>query len=141
MSASLPLLQTCADRPTPLARERAAQRDAATLLTDLEARGIEVMLAGDDKVVARPKSLLNDRERTNLRQAKESLLDHMRAMQEQAEIERMRCLDAGLPGSKHPGYSIVRVCRRYGVALCIDSDGALVVGKAMKRRSRGRACW
>jgi hypothetical protein len=69
------------------------------------------------------------------------LLDHMRAMQEQAEIERMRCLDAGLPGSKHPGYSIVRVCRRYGVALCIDSDGALVVGKAMKRRSRGRACW
>jgi hypothetical protein len=30
----------------------------------------------------------------------------------------------------HPAYSIIATCQRYGVALRIDPDGSLVVGKA-----------
>jgi hypothetical protein len=140
-SANLSLF-TDLSRPTALpAGERTAGRDAATLLSDLVTRGIEVTLATNDRLVARPKSLLNDRDRANLREAKLSVLEHLHALQEQAEIERLKCFDAGLPHPLHPAHCIVRICRSYGVALRIDADDALVVGKAGAKVDQATQPW
>lgn len=38
--------------------------------------------------------------------------------------------DGGLPPTDHPAWSILATCRKHGVALRIDTDGDLVVGKA-----------
>jgi hypothetical protein len=41
----------------------------------------------------------------------------------------------------HPAYSIVITCQRYGVALRIDPDGSLVVGKAGAKAEEPSQPW
>ena len=54
------------------------------------------------------------------------------------KIDRLARIDGWTYPS--PAHAIIELCRVFGVALNIDSDGTLIVGKAlrlMKRRSPG----
>jgi hypothetical protein len=44
--------------------------------------------------------------------------------------EAQKALSANLPAKGHPAYSIVATCQQHGIALRIDEEGYLVVGKA-----------
>ena len=48
---------------------------------------------------------------------------------------------SGLPEPGHPAYSILETSKRYGVALRIDENGDLVVGKAGARADEPTQPW
>jgi DNA-directed RNA polymerase subunit M/transcription elongation factor TFIIS len=50
------------------------------------------------------------------------------AEQEERELDRLARADGWIPPS--PAHAVLATCRRYDVALRIDADGTLVVGKA-----------
>lgn len=57
---------------------------------------------------------------------------------EEAEIDRLARGDGWQP---NPAESIVATCQRYGVALRINSDGTLVVGKAGAKAEEATQPW
>jgi hypothetical protein len=85
------------------------------LLKNLAVRGFR--LAADGQfIIVQPASLLTDDDRAAIRSHKPELL---------------RLLSNDGPGNPNwlPAHSIVDTCRRYGVALSIDPDGTLIVGR------------
>lgn len=67
--------------------------DAQALISAFVERGVSLTADGDH-LVAKPASRLTDADRAAIRAAKAELLAHLRADQEQAEIDRIARLDA-----------------------------------------------
>lgn len=57
-----------------------------------------------------------------------------------SNVEYVSCADP-LSGSGHPAYSIIATCRRSGVALRIDPDGTLIVGRAGAKSDEPTQPW
>jgi hypothetical protein len=76
----------------------------------------------------KPRAKLIDADRTAIRQRKADILAWLRR---EFQANRAAYAEASsIPPARAPAYSIVETCRRYGVALSIDKNGCLVVGKA-----------
>ena len=59
--------------------------------------------------------------------------------QQESEVDRLALADGWLPPS--PAHAVIEVCQRYGVALSIDTDGTLVVGKAGAKADEAMQPW
>jgi tubulysin polyketide synthase-like protein len=144
--------------------------DATALITNLTSRGIRLTRDGDGFLVE-PASKLTPVDREQLRQHKADLLTLLRASHEQAEAARFARLDAerreadretgrgydfDCSAPSHAEYleracqrcacqtspfTIVATCRRYGVALRIDADRALVVGRSAANVDEATQPW
>jgi tubulysin polyketide synthase-like protein len=82
---------------------------AASLLDDLTRRGFRLRPHGD-KLAISPADLLTDADREAILLLKRDILALLRPIP--------------------PAESIIQTCRRYGVALRLAEDGALVVGRS-----------
>ncbi len=123
---------------------------ASGLLTDLERRGIRLAASIDGtRLKVAPASALTDADRQAIRAHKPELLALLASHHECAKTVAREAEAAGTDLSDYcrqrapellngavldpgpsPGKSIIETCLRYGVALRIDADGDLVVGKA-----------
>jgi hypothetical protein len=61
------------------------------------------------------------------------------AEHEEREIDRLARADGWIAPS--PAHALLETCRRYGVALRIDTDGALIVGKTGARADEPTQPW
>jgi hypothetical protein len=93
------------------------------LIISLAHRGIILSAGSDDKVVARPASGLTEQDRSAIRAHKAELL---------AALSTPHLTTA---------QSLLCTCHRYGVALRIDEDGNLVVGRAIARAEENSQPW
>jgi hypothetical protein len=94
---------------------------AVELIENLGRRGIHLIADGDG-IIVEPSRLLTDTDRAAIRAHKAELL-------------------ALLGASLTPVQSIIEICRRHGVALRIDEDGDLVVGKAGAKADKPTQPW
>src|ERR1035437_3261417 len=106
--------------------------DARTLISELSKRGIR-LIPNPPKLIAVPAAKLTDKDCEAIRSHKAGLLALLREQaetdrtgREDAEIDRLARVDGWQPNPAEPS---VATCQRYGVALRIDPDGALLVGK------------
>ncbi len=143
--------------------------NAEALISNLAARGI-VLIPDGNSLIARPRERLTDADRERIRAHKANLLA-MLCGREQAEIERIAQLDAErreadrqagrgydfdptspsraeylghadlLAGAHSPAHSIITTCRRHGVDLRIDGNGALKLGKAETQAAEPTQAW
>ncbi len=112
------------------------------LLADFARRGIRLEPDGN-ALIARPRQLLTDADRATIRSHGPELLAYLHQEQVEQEIDRLAAGDGWrpLPPAGAPAYSIVETCRCYGVALRIDGDGCLVVGKAGAKAEQPTQPW
>jgi hypothetical protein len=127
---------------------------AAEIVAELRARGIHDEPRSNGGVRLAPAHLIDSGLRNRIIAHKNEVIARLRADQEQTEFERIARLDRErrerdrlakrgydfdptapghaeyIPPRGHPAWSILETCRCYGVALRIDPDGALVVGRA-----------
>lgn len=137
---------------------------ASEILAELQSRGIHFERRPHGGVRLVPARLIDSDLLNRIHAHKAALLAALRAQQEQAESDRIARLDAErceadrqarrgydfdptapshaeyLPDG-HPAFSILETCQRYGVALRIDSDGTLVVGKAGAKAEDSTQPW
>jgi hypothetical protein len=83
-------------------------------------------------ILARPKGATPPELAEAIRQHKPELLTHLHAEQEEREIDRQAAADGWkpLPPAGAAAYSIVETCRHRGIALGLEDDGSLRIGKA-----------
>jgi hypothetical protein len=143
---------------------------AATLIAEFHQRGIR-LIPDPPKLAVEPSSKLTDADRASIRQYKADLLALLAADRDRAEIDRIARLDAErreadrqagrgydfdstspsraecvsrtdpLSDPPHPAYSIIATCRRHGVDLRIDGNGALKLGKAETQAAEPAQAW
>ena len=137
---------------------------AHEIISELTRRGVALRAEGD-RIIARPLSAVPPELREAVRQHKTAVLNLLCVDHEQAEIARIARLDAErreadrqarrgydfdatapshadyLPAQGHPAYAIITACQRYGVALRIDANGDLVVGKAGAKAEEPTQPW
>jgi hypothetical protein len=67
----------------------------------------------------------------------------VRSKQEHLDIDRLARSDGSkaLPARSHPAWSIIEDCRKHGVALRIDADGTLVVGRTGAKADEPTQPW
>jgi hypothetical protein len=117
--------------------------DHRELLTSLHGRGFTLRVE-NGRLGVQPAARLTDEDREIIRAHKAGLVDHLREVCDEAEIDRLSRADGWKPlhTASSPAYSIVETCRRYGVALRIDSQtGDLVVGKAGAKSDERSQPW
>src|SRR5260221_8108787 len=68
---------------------------------------------------------------------RDRLADHGRDSRKEAE----KAASPYLPAEGHPAYSIIATCQQHGVALRIDEEGYLVVGKAGAQSAEASQPW
>ena len=114
----------------------------AEILESARITGIALSAEGDT-IKARSKGATPADLAEAIRANKPALLAHLRAVQEEREIDRLAEADGWKPPppAGHPAYSILETCREYGVALRIDDDGDLVVGKAGAKANEPTQPW
>ena len=137
--------------------------NSEALLTDLRARGVRIEPRPNGNLYIAPKDRLTPELVQHVREHKAGLLDLLRAGHDEqtdriarlnaerreADRRAKRGYDFDPDAPSHfdfmmasdPAYSIVAVCRRYGVALRIDRDGTLVVGKAGAKAEEPTQPW
>jgi hypothetical protein len=136
---------------------------AAMLIAEFHQRGIR-LIPEPPKLAVEPASKLTGIDRERIRKHKADLLALLSAEHKKAEINRIGRLDTerreadrqagrgydfdstapshiGFMMASNPAYSIIADCRRYGVALRIDPDGSLVVGKAGAKAEEPTQPW
>ncbi len=113
------------------------------LLAELQARGIRFELWPRGGVRFVPARLIDPPLLDRIRAHKTELLARLHAERREAEIDRLARADgwAPPPPAGAPAYSIIDTCHRYGVALRIDQNGDLVVGKAGARAGQPSHPW
>jgi hypothetical protein len=101
------------------------------LVEELTRHGVRLALY-DGHIVAMPKGKTPPDLVEKVRQHKTELLAYLRQQQEDSHADRLARDDGwrALPKLGSPAYSILQKCRDHGVALRIEPDGDLVVGKA-----------
>jgi hypothetical protein len=101
------------------------------ILAELQARGIRFELRPHGGVRLVPSHLIDPPLLDRIRAHKTELLARLHAEQREAGIDRLARADGWtpLPSTEAPAYSIISTCQGYGVALRIDQNGDLVVGK------------
>jgi hypothetical protein len=143
---------------------------AASLITEFHQRGIR-LIPNPPKLAVEPASRLTDSDRERLRRYKPDLLALLSAEHERDGINRVVRLDAErreadrrsgrgydfdstapshaeyvddadpLSDPAHPAHSILATCQRYGIALQIDPNGALVLRKAERTEKNITRPW
>lgn len=132
-----------------------------TLIETLTRRGLCLWREGD-KLIVSPPDLLTDADRDLIRRHKAELMDLLADGLEAAHALGRACEAAGTdlaerldsdarlkiemerdttPLGWTPAHSILDVCRRHGVALRIDEEGDLVVGKSGAKASEPTQPW
>jgi len=106
--------------------------NAMALLDELRALGIHLEPRANGNLRAVPKERLTDELIERIRQHKTELLAYLRAEQEERRIDRLAQTDGWkpLPPAGAPAYSILETARCRGIALSLDQDGGLRIGKA-----------
>lgn len=108
------------------------------LLAALAAQNIKVSVAGDKLKLRAPRGIAPELV-AQVRHHKQNIIavlappsPAMATSEQEAAAPEIDSTDddMGLLPEGHPARNIIAVCQRYGVALRIDSDGDLVVGKA-----------
>jgi hypothetical protein len=142
----------------------------STLLAELQNRGVEPVVRDGRLKLRGPADRITSELVERARQHRAELLAHVHLARD-AEISRIARLDAerrevDRPAGRSydvdcihpdhaeflartgrhcicqtPSYSIVATCKRYGVALRIDPDGTLVVGKAGAKADEATQPW
>jgi hypothetical protein len=142
--------------------------NSEALLIDLRARGFRIEPRPNGNLYISPRDRLTPELVQCVREHKTRLLDLLRADHyevanteinyitrlnvERREADRQARrgydFDQAAPShaefllsTGHPAYSIIADCRRYGVALRIDRDGTLVVGKAGAKAEEPTQPW
>lgn len=136
--------------------------DAEALICHLSARGIRLALDGSVWLIVEPASRLSDEDRQAIRAHKAELLrlvagtdpyHRAKALAREAEATGRDLVDhirehvpelAATPALGEgwtPAQSILATCQRHGVALHIDPDGALVVGKVGAKADELKQPW
>jgi hypothetical protein len=101
--------------------------DVNAVLADFAYRGIR-LIPDPPKLIVEPASRLTDRDRAAIREHKPALL---------AVLTQPRRPTQDLI----PGQCILEVCRKYGVAIRLDENGDIVVGKAGAKADEPTQPW
>jgi hypothetical protein len=123
-----------------------------SLVRDLEARGASLALEGDGLAIEAPRGVLGPEVIEPLRRHKPELLTFLVARHCECTGEdvagyldrnpsRRALLERPALQGWTPAHSVVATCQRYGVALRIDRDGILVVGKAGAKADEATQPW
>jgi hypothetical protein len=130
------------------------ENDAEAVLLEAERLGIKLRLL-DGKVLARPISAVTPALVASIKASKQDLIAHLhqceRTVAQSKVLGRHQSKpparqlasphDSTLPPAGAPAYSLLETCRRYGVALSIDENGCLVVGRAGAKASEPTQPW
>jgi hypothetical protein len=125
----------------------------AAFIHELGTRGVRLL---PKLVIDAPKGALRPDEVERIRrqkpkimallarpQSQPTIFDLCAPEEQEAKIERLTRGDGWkpLPPAAAPAYSIVDRCREHGVALHIDEDGDLVIGKAGAKADEPTQPW
>jgi hypothetical protein len=101
------------------------------ILAELDGRGVRIEFRQHGGVRLVPARLIDPPLLDCIRAHKTELLARLHAEREEAKIDRLTRAGGrkSLPPPSAPAYSIIGTCKRHGVALRIDENGALVVEK------------
>jgi TubC N-terminal docking domain len=110
------------------------------LLAALAAQNVRVMVAGD-KLKLRAPGRIAPELVAQVRNHKQNIIAVLAPpspapLTGTPEQEALDLLAVG-----HPAYSIITTCQRFGVALTIDSDGTLIIGRAGAKAEEPTQPW
>jgi prophage tail gpP-like protein len=117
----------------------------AEILAALAAQNVQVTVAGDKLKLRAPDRIAPELV-AQVRHHKQKIIAVLAppAPAPLTDTPEREAIESPTLAVGHPAYSIITTCQRFGVALTIDSDGNLIIGRAgaSKRGSHGlgRAC-
>jgi hypothetical protein len=102
------------------------------ILNELRARGVRIEPRPHGGVRLVPARLIDAELLNRILNHKAEVLTQFRAEQEERRIDGLATMDGWKPLALAgaPAYSILETCRRHGIAVSLDEDGCLRIGKA-----------